>query len=75
MVVQRVGAFLQDVMQVYDDRVIVVIGHRATMYALEYWCGNASLAQIVSTPLEWRDIPIWHYELERDHLAHRSVGL
>src|SRR2546430_1444084 len=54
MVVQRVGSFLRDVLREYDDKTIVVIGHRATRYGLEYWCGDASLEDIVRTPWEWR---------------------
>src|SRR5436853_110043 len=47
MVVQRVGAFLRDVVHEYDGKTIVVIGHRATKYGLAYWCSNASLEEIV----------------------------
>jgi len=43
MVVQRIGSFLRDRLQDYDGKTIVVIGHRATKYALEYWHSNASL--------------------------------
>jgi broad specificity phosphatase PhoE len=66
MVAQRVGAFLCDVLQEYNGKTIAVIGHRATKYALEYWCGDnhASLEEIVRTPWEWREIPIFRYELE-----------
>jgi broad specificity phosphatase PhoE len=74
MVVQRVGAFLGDVLREYDDKTIVVIGHRATRYGLEYWCGDASLEDIVRTPWEWREIPIWCYELHSRHLEQRSVA-
>ena len=63
MVVQQVGAFLRDVLQEYEGKTIVVIGHRATRYGLEYWCSHITLEGIVSTPWEWRDIPIWRYEL------------
>ncbi|HEX4208196.1 MAG TPA: histidine phosphatase family protein [Ktedonobacteraceae bacterium] len=63
MVAQRVGAFLRDVMREYDGKTIVVIGHGATKYGIEYWCGDTSLEQIVHAPWEWRDIPIWRYEL------------
>ena len=63
MVVQRVGAFLREVLRQYDGKTIVVIGHRATRYALEYWCADTSLKEIVHTPWEWREIPIWRYEL------------
>jgi broad specificity phosphatase PhoE len=73
MVVQRVGAFLWDVLRGYDGKTIVVIGHRATRYGLEYWCGGASLEEIVRTPWEWREIPIWRYELNAHDLERRSV--
>ena len=69
MVVERVGAFLSDVLPQYDGKTIVVIGHRATKYGLECWCGDVSLEAIVRTPWEWRDIPIWRYELYTHNLA------
>jgi len=64
MVVQGVGTFLRDVLSEYTGKTIVVIGHRATRYALEYWCGDMSLEEIVHAHWEWRDIPIWRYELK-----------
>lgn len=73
MVVQRVGAFLRDVLRGYDGKTIVVVGHRATRYGLEYWCGEASLEEIVRTPWVWREIPIWRYELHKHDLERRSV--
>lgn len=63
MVVQRVGTFLCDVLREYDGKTVVVIGHRATRYALEYWCNNIPLDDIVSAPWPWLDVPIWRYEL------------
>jgi broad specificity phosphatase PhoE len=73
MVVQRIGAFLRAVLHQYDGKAIGVIGHRATRYGLEYWCGNASLEEIIRTPWEWREIPIWRYELDAHTLEQRSV--
>jgi broad specificity phosphatase PhoE len=72
MVVQRVGVFLRDALREYDGRTIVVIGHRATRWGLDYWCGNASLEEIVNTPWEWRQIPIWRYALDEQHFMQRS---
>jgi broad specificity phosphatase PhoE len=72
-VVERVGAFLRDAFQSYDGQTIVVIGHRATRYALDYWCGSQTLAEIVSTPWEWKAVPIWRYTLDADQLERRSV--
>src|SRR5262249_14625719 len=64
MVIERVGDFLRDVLRDYDNKTIVVIGHRVTRYGLEYWSGSTSLEAIVGAPWEWRDIPIWRYEFE-----------
>jgi broad specificity phosphatase PhoE len=74
MVAQRVGAFLRDVLREYDDKTIVVIAHRATRYGLEYWCGDASLEDIVRMRWEWREIPIWRYELHAHTLERRAVA-
>jgi broad specificity phosphatase PhoE len=63
MVVQRVGAFLRDALRDYNGKTIIVIGHRATKYGLDYWCHGTTLEDIVHTPWEWREIPIWRYEL------------
>ena len=68
MVVHRVGNFLHDRLQDYDGKTIIVIGHRATKYGLEYWYNNATLEEIVNNKWEWRDIPIWCYELNKHNL-------
>lgn len=67
-VVQRVGTFLRDILHEYDGKTVVVIGHRATRYGLAYWCEHTSLEEIVHTPWEWREIPIWRYELHAHDL-------
>ncbi len=69
MVIERVGAFLYDALQHYDGKTIVVIGHRATRYGLEYWCGDDTLEEIVRRPREWRALPIWRYELSTNALS------
>lgn len=66
MVARRVGELLREVVRAYDGRTVVVIGHRATRYGVEYWCGDASLEEIVHTPWEWREIPIWRYDYDED---------
>lgn len=73
MVVQRVAAFLREVVRAYDEQTIVVIGHRATRYALDYWCGAASLEEIAGTVWEWREIPLWRYELRADFPRRRGT--
>ena len=73
MVARRIGAFLHDACSEYDGKTLAIIGHRATRYGLEYWCGDASLEEIVHAPWPWLDIPIWHYELHAHNLERRAV--
>ncbi len=63
MAVERVRRFLDDAVRAHDGRTLVVIGHVATRYGLEHWSGDSSLDEIVAAPSEWRDIPIWRYEI------------
>lgn len=72
MVVERVGSFLRDALASYDGRTVVVIGHRGTKWALDYWAGRQSLEEIAQEPWEWREIPIWRYALEGSDLARRE---
>ena len=72
MVVERVGAFLCDMLAAYDGKAIVVIGHRGTKWGLDYWAGHQSLEEIVLTPWEWREIPVWRYALESGGMAQRK---
>lgn len=67
MAVEGVGDFLREVWRNYDGKTVVVVGHRATKYGIEYWNGNSPLEEIIETPWEWRDIPIWRYEFEENN--------
>lgn len=64
MAVRRVGDFLREVLPQMEGKTTLVIGHVATKYGLEYWSGNRSLEELVQTPWEWRDVPIWQYSFE-----------
>ena len=64
MAVRRVGDFLREVLPHVDGKTILVIGHMATKYGLEYWSGERSLEDLVQTPWEWREVPIWQYIFE-----------
>lgn len=74
MVVQRMGAFLRDIYAAYDGKTVLIIGHRATRYGLEYWCNGTSLEEIVNTSWPWLDIPIWRYELDIHNLQRSVIG-
>ena len=64
MVVQRMGAFLREVYRAYEGKTLLLIGHRATRYGLEYWCGDVPLDELVNTSWPWLEVPIWRYELD-----------
>jgi broad specificity phosphatase PhoE len=63
--VQRVGDFLKDVLREYDGKSVVVIDHQAAKFGLEYWTTTFAIEEIVQATWEWRDVPIWRYEINR----------
>jgi broad specificity phosphatase PhoE len=58
----RMKAFLQDLLKDYDDKTVLIIGHRATQYGLEEHIKGLRLADIVAAPWQWQ--PGWKYELQ-----------
>ena len=59
---RRMRSFLRDLAATRDGQVVLVIGHRATQYALEHWTRGASLEAAIAAPWQWQ--PGWTYELE-----------
>jgi 2,3-bisphosphoglycerate-dependent phosphoglycerate mutase len=57
--VARVSSWLADARAAYAARTIVVVGHRATFYALEHLLRGVPLSEAVSAPWSWR--PGWLY--------------
>lgn len=60
---ERMKSFLQDLSSDYDDKRVMIIGHRATQYGLEHWIKGLSLEEIIPAPWQWQ--PGWAYSLER----------
>ncbi|MFH1631504.1 MAG: histidine phosphatase family protein [bacterium] len=58
----RIESFLEDLRKFYDDKRVMVIGHRATQYGLESLILEKSLDEIVPAPWSWQ--PGWEYELK-----------
>jgi broad specificity phosphatase PhoE len=58
----RMKGFLEDLLRDYGGKRIMIIGHRATQYALEYWICKLPLEQVIVAPWEW--LPGWHYQLK-----------
>ncbi len=60
--VDRVRRVLEELREL-DRSMILVIGHRATFYALEHLLAGRPLAEVISAPWRWR--PGWRYEWDR----------
>lgn len=58
---QRMQDFLNDLKKNYDDKKVMVIGHRATQYGLDYWINGVSLEVLLTVPFKWQ--LGWTYEL------------
>jgi broad specificity phosphatase PhoE len=65
-VVDRVSEWLGEAVQKIDAGTVLVIGHRATYYALEHLLNRVTLHQAVTSPWAWQ--PGWTY-----HLREREV--
>jgi broad specificity phosphatase PhoE len=59
--VQRMDSFLQELVQNYDGKRVLIIGHRATQYGLEHGVNGVPIAAAVTAP--WQYQPGWAYEL------------
>jgi len=59
----RMKKFLKDLLRDYDDRRVMIIGHRATQYGLEHWIKGLSVEEAVTAPWRWQ--PGWRYSLEK----------
>jgi broad specificity phosphatase PhoE len=57
----RVGEFLMSLAGDYRGKTILVIGHRATHYALEHWINGLPLTEVVAARWFWQ--PGWIYQL------------
>jgi 2,3-bisphosphoglycerate-dependent phosphoglycerate mutase len=55
----RVAAWLDDLTVAWPQGWVLVIGHRATHYALDHLLGGISLADAVGAPFTWQ--PGWTY--------------
>jgi broad specificity phosphatase PhoE len=61
----RVKSFLSDLSPNYDDKTVMVIGHRATQYGLENGINNVPVKNAVTAPWKWQ--PGWEYRLESSY--------
>ncbi len=61
---RRVGSWLDEAIRDYDGQRIIVIGHRATFYALEHLIRGIPLREVMTAPWRWQ--PGWSYSVSRD---------
>lgn len=59
----RVGEFLQELWEAGSDRRVLIIGHRATHFALENLIAGRSFREIVPRPWTWQ--PGWSYAMSQ----------
>ena len=62
-VTTRVAAWLDEAIRDFDGRRIVVIGHRATFYSLQYLLAAIPLRDAIAAPWAWQ--PGWAYVARR----------
>lgn len=58
----RMKEFLDILVKEYNGKRVMVIGHRATQYGLEYWINGVPLPEVVTAPWQWQ--PGWKYVLK-----------
>ncbi len=57
----RMKDFIRDLIKNYWTKKVMIIGHRATQYGLDYWIKNIPISQSVINPWKWQ--PGWEYIL------------
>ena len=62
----RVKSFLLEAAARFDGQVILIIGHRATYFALEHWLKQRPLQEVLAAPWQWQ--PGWTYQLNPTRL-------
>lgn len=59
----RMKSFLKEVLNKYQGKKVMVIGHRATQYGLEHFIKGLPLEKVIPAPWKWQ--PGWTYQLKR----------
>lgn len=60
---KRMKEFLRDLLKNYNGKRVIIIGHRATQYALECFINGKTFPEAVTAPWQWQ--PGWIYKLEK----------
>jgi len=60
----KMWSFLGDLKDRWDGKKVLLIGHRATHYALEHWLNDVPLEEAVTQKFVWQ--PGWEYQLNHN---------
>lgn len=69
----RVAACLDDLRKAWPGGWVLLIGHRATHYALDHLLSGVPLAEALTVPFAWQ--PGWRYVLRPEHLPGLPLGM
>lgn len=61
---EYIKQFLNDLLQHWDGKKIMIVGSRATQYGLEHWLNGVALQEAVTAPWTWQ--PGWQYVLNHE---------
>jgi broad specificity phosphatase PhoE len=59
----RMKIFLDQLSRDYSGKTVLIIGHRATQYALECFINKKTLQEAIAAPWQWQ--PGWVYQLKK----------
>jgi broad specificity phosphatase PhoE len=59
--IERVKNFYKELKEKYSDKIVLIVGHRITHYALEILINNKTIKECLETPFTWQ--PYWEYDL------------
>ncbi|MDP2947738.1 MAG: histidine phosphatase family protein [Nanoarchaeota archaeon] len=55
----RTHEFYRELKDKYPDKIILIVGHRATQYGLDTLVGGKTIEECLSVPFKWQ--PYWEY--------------
>jgi len=59
--IARTHEFYKELKEKHPDKVVLVVGHRATQYGLDTLAGGKTIGECLSDPFKWQ--PYWEYNL------------
>jgi len=57
--IARVQDFYKELKERYSDKIVLIVGHRATQYGLDTLVGGKTIEECLNMPFKWQ--PYWKY--------------